>query len=66
MGQGSVEGRPALLAKPQTFMNLSGQAVNGLLEKYGLKPDRLLLVYDELASALGPHPDQAERFRRRT
>jgi PTH1 family peptidyl-tRNA hydrolase len=49
VGVGSVEGRPALLAKPQTFMNLSGQAVKGLLEKYGLGAERLLLVYDELA-----------------
>lgn len=53
VGQGGVEGRQALLAKPRTFMNLSGQAVNGLLEKYGLKPDRLLLVYDELALPWG-------------
>jgi PTH1 family peptidyl-tRNA hydrolase len=30
-------------------MNLSGPAVKGLLERYGLKPDRLILVYDELA-----------------
>jgi peptidyl-tRNA hydrolase, PTH1 family len=49
VGVGNVEGRPALLAKPQTFMNLSGQAVKGLLEKYGLGAERLLLVYDELA-----------------
>lgn len=48
VGQGNVEGRPVLLAKPQTFMNLSGQSVKGLLEKYGLKPDRLLVIYDEL------------------
>lgn len=52
-GQGSVEGRQVLLAKPRTFMNLSGQAVNGLLAKYGLKPDRLVLVYDELALPWG-------------
>src|SRR5580658_8022607 len=36
------------LAKPQTFMNLSGPAVKGLLEKYELQPDRLVVVYDEL------------------
>lgn len=36
------------LAKPQTFMNLSGPPVRGLLERYELKPDRLILVYDEL------------------
>jgi len=36
------------LAKPQTYMNLSGPSVKGLLERYELKPDRLILVYDEL------------------
>jgi PTH1 family peptidyl-tRNA hydrolase len=30
-------------------MNLSGPSVRGLLERYELKPDRLILVYDELA-----------------
>jgi PTH1 family peptidyl-tRNA hydrolase len=29
-------------------MNLSGPAVKGLLERYGLQPDRLIVVYDEL------------------
>lgn len=48
VGIGTLEGKPALLAKPQTFMNLSGQSVKGLLEKYSLKPDRLILVFDEL------------------
>ena len=49
VGQGSFKGVPILLAKPQTFMNLSGVAVKGLLEKYELKTSDLLLVYDELA-----------------
>ncbi len=36
------------LAKPQTFMNLSGPAVKGLLERYELQADGLIVVYDEL------------------
>ena len=47
-GLGDIEGRRVALAKPQTFMNLSGGAVKGLLERYELKPDRLIVVYDEL------------------
>jgi PTH1 family peptidyl-tRNA hydrolase len=43
-----VAGKPAMLAKPQTFMNLSGQSVKGLLDKYGLKPEQLVLIYDDL------------------
>jgi PTH1 family peptidyl-tRNA hydrolase len=48
VGRGAAGGRNIALAKPQTFMNLSGPAVQGLLERYGLKPDRLIVVYDEL------------------
>ena len=48
VGLGAMQGKRVALAKPQTFMNLSGPAVQGLLERYGLKPDRLVVVYDEL------------------
>jgi PTH1 family peptidyl-tRNA hydrolase len=48
VGLGSIRDKRVALAKPQTYMNLSGQAVQGLLERYELKPDRLLVVYDEL------------------
>jgi len=48
VGLGGIQGKGAALAKPQTYMNLSGPAVRGLLERYGLGPDRLLVVYDEL------------------
>jgi PTH1 family peptidyl-tRNA hydrolase len=48
-GVGAIEGEQVLLAKPQTFMNVSGTSVAGLLEKYELGPDRLVLIYDELA-----------------
>src|SRR5690349_14446891 len=48
IGQGSVAGTRVLLAKPQTFMNLSGESVNGLLVKHEIAPGDLILVYDEL------------------
>ena len=48
VGLGEAGGKQVALAKPQTYMNLSGPAVKGLLERYGLKPDRLIVVYDEL------------------
>lgn len=48
VGLGTIGALRVALAKPQTFMNLSGPAVKGLLERYGLKPDRLIMVYDEL------------------
>lgn len=50
-------GEKVVLAKPQTFMNLSGPAVKGLLERYELRhvlaASRLILVYDELALPFG-------------
>lgn len=48
VGLGTIRQKRVALAKPQTFMNLSGPSIKGLLERYGLNPDRLLLVYDEL------------------
>ena len=47
-GLGEIAGKRVAMAKPQTYMNLSGPAVSGLLERYELKPDRLIVVYDEL------------------
>jgi PTH1 family peptidyl-tRNA hydrolase len=48
IGQGEIGGKKVLIAKPQTFMNLSGIAVKSLLDKNELKPAGLLLIYDEL------------------
>jgi PTH1 family peptidyl-tRNA hydrolase len=48
VGQGTVGGKRVLLAKPQTFMNVSGESVNGLLVKHEIAPGDLILVYDEL------------------
>jgi peptidyl-tRNA hydrolase, PTH1 family len=49
VGLGKIRGKRAVLAKPQMYMNESGPPVKRLLQRYGLQPDRLLLVYDELA-----------------
>ena len=48
VGRGSVCGHETLLAKPLSFMNLSGSPVKRLLHRYDLQPNRLLVVYDEL------------------
>ena len=53
VGLGTVAGKPVVLAQPQTFMNVNGPAVKGLLEGYGLNPERLIVVYDELALPWG-------------
>ncbi len=44
----------AVLAKPETFMNLSGQAVRELVEKLEIKPEAdLIVIYDELDLPMG-------------
>jgi len=48
VGIGEIGGQKVMLAKPQTFMNLSGTSVKPLLEKHELTPQDLVLVYDEL------------------
>ena len=47
-GDGSISGRRIMLAKPQTYMNLSGGAVSGLLNFYKLEMDNLIVIHDDL------------------
>ena len=53
VGQGTIAGRHVLLAKPQTYMNLSGVAIKPLMERNEVQPSDLLLIYDELALPWG-------------
>jgi PTH1 family peptidyl-tRNA hydrolase len=46
-------GHRVLLAKPQTYMNLSGQSVSGLVRFYRIKHDHLLVAHDDLDLPLG-------------
>ena len=48
VGVGEINGQPVMLAKPQTFMNLSGTSIVPLMEKHELGLDDLIVVYDEL------------------
>jgi peptidyl-tRNA hydrolase, PTH1 family len=48
IGLGEIDGQPVMLAKPQTFMNLSGTSLQPLMEKHSIGIDRLIVAYDEL------------------
>jgi len=48
VGCGEIDGRAVMLAKPQTFMNLSGGSLAPLMEKHELSLDEFVVVYDEL------------------
>ncbi|HQP92219.1 MAG TPA: aminoacyl-tRNA hydrolase [Candidatus Omnitrophota bacterium] len=50
---GEIAENPVLLVLPQTFMNLSGEAVSILLKKRNITFENLLVVYDDAALALG-------------
>jgi len=47
-GAGDIAGRQVILAKPQTFMNRSGQAVAALMAYYKLAVQDLLVIHDDL------------------
>lgn len=53
IGSGRICGVAVTLAKPMTYMNLSGQAVAPLLRELNLKPERLLVIADETDLPLG-------------
>ena len=60
VGRGKLAGEEILLAKPQTYMNLSGISVRELLAKYELDVSALLVMWDEVQLPLGTiriHPD---------
>jgi peptidyl-tRNA hydrolase, PTH1 family len=42
-----------ILAKPQTYMNLSGQSVSGLLHFYKIPTEKLLVIHDDLDLPFG-------------
>ncbi|MEG0864767.1 MAG: aminoacyl-tRNA hydrolase [Clostridia bacterium] len=48
VGEGTINGQRVALALPQTFMNLSGQAVSRLMHWYKVEPQNLLVIYDDI------------------
>lgn len=53
LGMGEVVGAPVVLAKPRTFMNMSGEAVGRLVRQFGVPLDDLLVICDDLDLPLG-------------
>jgi PTH1 family peptidyl-tRNA hydrolase len=48
ISEGNHEGEKIILAKPQTFMNNSGEAVQKIMSFYKLTPENILVVHDDL------------------
>lgn len=53
LARGVWAGKPVLLCEPQSFMNLSGEAVGPVMRFYRVTPDRLLVVVDDADLPLG-------------
>ena len=53
IGNGEIAGVAVVLAKPQTFMNMSGEAVALLVRQFGIASGHLLVIYDDLDLPLG-------------
>ena len=53
VGEATIAGKRVLLVKPQTFMNLSGECVRAALDFYKLKPNDLIIIYDDISLPVG-------------
>jgi len=53
IGLGEVAGSKVVVAKPQTYMNRSGQSVGLLVGKFDVSPDDLLVIHDDLDLPVG-------------
>ena len=53
IGKGYIEGQKVILAKPQTYMNSSGESIRAAADYYKVDPEDILVVYDDISLALG-------------
>ncbi len=54
IGKGIIEGQKVILAKPQTYMNLSGESIHSLVDYYKVdEENELLVVYDDISLDVG-------------
>ena len=53
IGKGEVLGHKVILAKPRTYMNLSGTSVAPLMHYYKIEPADLVVIYDDVDLPLG-------------
>lgn len=54
IGKGIIEGQKAILVKPQTYMNLSGESVGALVDYYRVDEEtELIVIYDDVSLDVG-------------
>ena len=52
-GKGRIDGVPVILAKPQTYMNLSGESIRAAADFYKIDPEQIIVIYDDISLAVG-------------
>lgn len=54
IGKGIIEGQKVLLVKPQTYMNLSGESIGGLVDYFKIDEEQdLIVIYDDISLSPG-------------
>ena len=53
VGEGTIRGQRVALCQPQTFMNLSGEAVREVVQFYKIPSDHVLVIYDDISLPVG-------------
>ena len=54
IGKGMIAGQKVILAKPQTYMNLSGESIRSVIDYYKVDPEKeLIVIYDDISLGVG-------------
>ncbi|MEE1243860.1 aminoacyl-tRNA hydrolase [Frisingicoccus sp.] len=53
VGRGIIEGMRVILAKPQTYMNLSGESIREIADFYKIEPENIIIIYDDISLDVG-------------
>jgi peptidyl-tRNA hydrolase, PTH1 family len=53
LGDGTISGQRVILARPMTFMNLSGEAVASICRMYKILPPEVIVIVDDIALPIG-------------
>ena len=52
-GTGIIQGKKVILLKPQTYMNLSGESIKEAIDFYHIKPEEIIIIYDDIDTDKG-------------
>ena len=53
VGIGDIEGEKAILLKPQTYMNLSGESIREAVDFYKIDLEKMIIIYDDMDVDIG-------------